>query len=179
MSLRVRQLLVLLFVLGAPALLGSSVDPGLLLVLDRETFELTARDLRDGVEGPSLRVSLGSPSHATPSGVYPIYQVVRDPAWNPGPDARARGARKLPASATGPLGVAKLPFAEGGIAVHGGANPLLLGKPISLGCVRTLNEDLIGLLDWMDDRSALEGVVPTPDGEQHQQVARRVHIVVR
>ena len=41
------------------------------------------------------------------------------------------------------------------------------------------DKDLIGLLDWMDDRSALEGVVPTPDGEQHQQVARRVHIVVR
>jgi hypothetical protein len=179
MSRHVRKLLILLLTLGAPVLLGSNGDPGLLLVLDLESFELSARDLRDGAEGPRLRVSLGSPSHSTPAGTYPIYQVVRDPAWNPGPDARARGAQRLPASADGPLGVAKLPFAEGGIAVHGGGNPLLLGKPVSLGCVRTLNEDLIVLLDWMDDRSALEGVVPTPDGEQHQQVARSVHIVVR
>jgi len=179
MSLRIRPISVAFVVLGMSLLIGSSGDPGLLLVLDREHFELHARDLRDGVEGPTLRVSLGSPSHRTPAGRYPIYEVVRDPGWNPGPDARALGATKLSPSSDGPLGVAKLPFGPGGFAVHGGANPLLLGKPVSLGCVRTLNEDLLALLDWMDRRSALEGVVPQPDGEQHQQVARRVQILVR
>lgn len=178
MSLRVRQLLVVLVAFGVPALLGSGGDPGLLLVLDRESFELSSRDLRDDVEGPTLRVSLGSPRHATPPGRYPIYRVVRDPGWIPGADARARGAQKSSPSPDGPLGVAKLPFAAGGFAVHGGGHPLLLGKPVSLGCVRTLNQDLLGLLDWMDQREALEGIHPQPDGERHQRLARSLHLLV-
>jgi lipoprotein-anchoring transpeptidase ErfK/SrfK len=61
--------------------------------------------------------------------------VVRNPGWSPGAIARSVGAHELPPSADGPLGAGKIPFAERGeIALHGGANPLLLGKPVSLGC---------------------------------------------
>ena len=81
MSIRVRQALVVLVAFGVPALLGSSGDPGLLLVLDRERFELRSLDLRDDVVGPTLWVSLGSPRPAPPPG-------------RPGPCATRAGSRE-------------------------------------------------------------------------------------
>jgi hypothetical protein len=83
MSIRVRQALVVLVAFGVPALLGSSGDPGLLLVLDRERFELRSLDLRDDVVGPTLWVSLGSPRPAT-----------RSLPDRPGPCATRAGSRE-------------------------------------------------------------------------------------
>lgn len=160
------------------ALLGATPDPGLLLDLDREHFELRARDLRDGSAGPSIRVALGSPANATPSGSFPLFWVVRNPSWQPGERARAAGAEPLPASDSGPLGVAKLPFARGGIALHGGADPRLLGKPVSLGCVRSADRDLLALLDWLEARGAMGAREPRPNGEIHQPFQRPARITV-
>ena len=160
-------------------LLAGSSDPGLLLELDRESLVLTARDLRSGAEGPTLRVITGSPAHPTPRGSFPIFNVVRNPGWKPGAIARQRGAQDIPPSATGPLGVAKIAFGGGGIALHGGANPLLVGKSVSLGCVRTLDEEFLGLLDWLEDREGLKAAAAQPDGELHQGFRRPARIVVR
>jgi hypothetical protein len=165
----------------AAALLGAgSHDPGILLELDREAFELVARDLRDDSAGPRFPVVLGSPRFATPSGRYPLHQVIRHPGWQPGPQARAGGAQPLPPSAEGPLGVAKIPFAAGGsIALHGGAHPLLLGKPVSLGCVRATDPDLVELLDWLEARGALRPAGSQPQRSLRQAFRRPAHIVVR
>jgi L,D-transpeptidase catalytic domain len=172
-----RLLLVGLF---APLLLGGTGQRGVLLKLDRARFSLSVRDLDRGIDGPTLRVVLGSPAHPTPTGEFRAYGVVLNPGWNPGPVARAFGARPTPPSDRGPLGAGKIPFAEGGeIALHGGANPLLLGKPVSLGCVRTLDADLLALLDWLEAEGAL-GPVPVAGGrEVHQAFRRPVRIVVR
>lgn len=169
---------MLLFAL-VPLLLGGARDPGLLLELDREHFVLTARDLRGDVEGPTLRVVTGSPAHPTPEGVFPIFNVVRNPGWKPGETARRLGAEEIPPSRRGPLGVAKIAFAGEGVALHGGADPVLLGKPVSLGCVRTLDRDFLGLLDWLEQRDGLLGPRPQPDGELHQGFRRPARIVVR
>ncbi|MGH0031433.1 MAG: L,D-transpeptidase [Myxococcota bacterium] len=160
-------------------LLGASGDPGLVLELDRETFRLTARDLAGDVDGPTLRVVTGSPSHPTPAGEFPLYSVVRNPGWEPGDTARRLGARPIPPSERGPLGVAKITFAGDGVALHGGADPLLLGKPMSLGCVRTLDAELLGLLAWLEERDGLLRPRPQPDGELHQGFRRPARIVVR
>lgn len=162
-----------------PLLLAGSADPGLLLELDRERFTLTARDLRHGVDGPTLRVVTGSPAHATPAGSFPVYAVVRNPGWEPGETARGLGARPLPPSDGGPLGVGKISFGPDGIALHGGADPLLLGKPVSLGCVRALDEDFLALLAWLDARGGLLAPRRQPDGELHQGFRRPARVVVR
>jgi hypothetical protein len=167
-----------LSLLSAP-LLASGGDPGLLLELDRARFELVARDLRENARGPQLRVAIGSPAHPTPAGVFPLHQVIRNPGWKPGALARASGARKESASARGPLGVAKIPFAEGGVALHGGAHPRLLGKPISLGCVRAADADLLGLLDWLEGRGALGPARGGPGGETRQAFRRPARLRVR
>ena len=179
MSQRVQQILVLL--LGGALLLGSAPgDPGLLLELDRAAFEISVRDLRDEAVGPRFRVVLGSPSHPTPSGEFPLYRVLRSPEWKPGPDARAAGAMAEPASKLGPLGVAKIPFAEGGsIALHGGAHPRLLGKPVSLGCVRAADADMLELLAWLESRDALSPPQERANGERLQSFRRPARIRVR
>lgn len=164
--------------LSAPLLAGTP-DPGLLLELDRTRFELVARDLREEARGPKLRVALGSPAHPTPSGVFPLYQVIRNPDWEPGPLARATGASREPASTRGPLGVAKIPFAGGGLALHGGAHPRLLGKPVSLGCVRTADADLLELLDWLEARGALGPARDRPGGETRQAFRRPTRLRIR
>jgi hypothetical protein len=125
-----------------PLLLAGARERGVVLELDREHFSLTARDLDHQLDGPTLRVVLGSPAHPTPSGEFPVWTAVRNPGWWPGPFARALGAEPEPPSDRGPLGAGKIPFAKDGrIALHGGAHPLLLGKPVSLGCVRALDAD--------------------------------------
>jgi hypothetical protein len=173
-----RRLLPLLLLLLVPPLAGGSRDPGLLLELDRETFSLTARDLREDLIGPTLRVVMGSPGHPTPTGVFPVCHVVRNPGWKPGETAREFGAHEVAPSSEGPLGVGKIAFARDGIALHGGADPLLLGKPVSLGCVRTLDEEFLALLDWLEARGGLQPPREQPDGEVHQGFRRPARIRV-
>jgi hypothetical protein len=157
-----------------PCLLVSGTsDPGVLLELDRATFEVRVRDLASGDEGPSLRVVLGSPAHPTPKGDFSLHVVVRNPGWIPGATARSYGAHPVPSSAAGPLGVGKIPFAQGGeIALHGGANPLLLGKPVSLGCARATDQDQLRLFDWLEGQRALQRPVAVAGGEQRQYFRR-------
>lgn len=171
---RLRLLLPLLVLL-----LGGSGDPGVLLELDRQTFALTSRDLRADAAGPRFPVVLGSPAHPTPSGAFPVYQVVRNPGWKPGDTASRYGARPIAPSPRGPLGAARIRFGGEGVALHGGADPLLLGKPVSLGCVRARDADLLALLDWLDAQGALGRRRPQADGEIHQSFRRTVRLVVR
>jgi lipoprotein-anchoring transpeptidase ErfK/SrfK len=168
------SLLVLL-----PLLLAGSADPGIVFELDRDRFVLQATDLASGEAGPRLRVAVGSPAHPTPSGDFPVYNVVRSPAWRPGETARRYGARPIPPSTSGPLGAAKIAFGRAGIALHGGADPILIGKPVSLGCVRALDDDVLGLLDWLEGQGALGRTREQPDGEIHQAFRRRARVLVR
>jgi hypothetical protein len=173
---------MLIALLGALLLGSAPGDPGLLLEIDRAVFEISVRDLRDEAVGPRFRVALGSPFHATPTGEFPLYQVLRSPEWRPGPDARAAGATAEPASNRGPMGVAKIPFAfarGGWIALHGGAHPRVLGKPISLGCVRAADADLLALLEWLESRDALSLPRERANGERRQAFRRPARIRVR
>ncbi len=155
-------------------------DAGLLLELDRERFELVARDRRSGDLGPRIRIVLGSPAHDTPSGDYPIGRVILNPSWRPTDQAMAAGAVPKPPSTTGPMGVAKIPFAEtGSIALHGGGDSLLLGKPVSGGCVRARDSDLLRIVAWLVAQDALAPAEIQPAGEVHRSFRRPVRLRVR
>ena len=82
-------------------------------------------------------------------------RVVRNPGWMPGPHARRLGARAQRPSSDGPLGVGKIPLESGAIQIHGGADPLELGKPVSLGCVTLRDEGWLELVDWLRSRNSL------------------------
>jgi len=168
--------------LSAPgsAAAGVAPDPGLLFELDRSRYELTLRDLRTGDHGPQMRVVLGSPAHDTPTGGFAVGRVILNPAWHPSAEAAAAGARKRPPSLTGPMGVAKIPFADdGSIALHGGGHALLLGKPVSAGCVRARDADLLRALAWMHENGTLDRPQLSATGEVERGFRRRVRFLVR
>lgn len=166
--------------MAVAAAASARAEPGLVLELDRSRYRLVARDLRDGTEGPTLAVTIGSPAHPTPAGDFPLHQVVLRPAWTPTPRLERKGALPEPASDDGPMGIAKLPFAEGGaVALHGGATPLVLGKPVSNGCVRALDADLLALVAWLDARGALDPEEARGNGERARRFVRPARIAVR
>jgi L,D-transpeptidase-like protein len=156
------------------ALLGAGGDPGVRVRIDLARFELAATDLRHPSESLTFPIATGSPAHRTPVGRFRPWVVVRNPAWRPGPTALARGAVPVGPSERTPMGVAKIPLDSQGFALHGGADPLLLGKPVSLGCVRLRDEDMLALLDWLGSVGALAPARSAPGGELHQSLRRRV-----
>jgi lipoprotein-anchoring transpeptidase ErfK/SrfK len=170
---------VLCAALAALALCGAASDPGVHVRVDLERFELIAVDARRPDDALVVPIATGSPEHPSPPGRYVPQAIVRNPGWKPGDKARAWGARPVDPSAEGPMGVAKIPLTGDGFAVHGGANPLLVGKPVSLGCVRLSDPDMLALLDWLERAQALAPPRARENGEIHQALRRPVAFEVR
>jgi hypothetical protein len=159
--------------------MGGTFDRGLVIELELDSFALRVRDVQRSVQGPEFPIVTGSPAHPTPTGSFRAHSVVHNPSWEPGDTARRLGGEPIPASMDGPLGVGKIAFAADGIALHGGAHPLLLGKPASLGCVRALDVDFARLVEWLEGQDALLPSRPQSDGERHQAFRRPIQVVVR
>ena len=162
---------------GVPKRNGSA-DPGIRLEVDRQNYRVVAVDLASGELGPSVQVATGSPEYATPTGQFRLWQIIRDPAWNPGPTAREFGADPVAPSPSGPLGVAKIPF-DGAYALHGGANLYSVGKPITLGCLRSRDADLSALIVWLESRGALGPIGSAASGERPQPFVRPARLIIR
>ncbi|MND06409.1 hypothetical protein D3C83_277640 [compost metagenome] len=59
------------------------------------------------------------------------------------------------------------------------ANPLLLGKPVSLGCARATDEDLLKLFAWLEQQRALQRPEQVASGELRQYFRRPARVSVR
>jgi len=153
-------------------------DPGIRFELDRQTYRVHVVDLASGEAGPEVPVAIGSPAHPSPRGEFRVWQVVHDPAWNPGQTARSLGARRVPPSPDGPLGIAKIPIL-GEYALHGGASWLTVGKPVTLGCLRATDESIRELILWLESRGALARPPAQHSGERPQAFARPARFVIR
>jgi hypothetical protein len=106
--------------------------------------------------------------------------VILNPSWSPGAAAREAGALPEPPSLSSPMGVAKIPFAStGAIALHGGGDPRLLGKPVSSGCVRAADADLLRLLGWLYGHGVLGPPLERADGEIERPFRRPVVVAVQ
>jgi L,D-transpeptidase-like protein len=168
-----------LIALMLPLLLGSAGDPGVLIEVDLDRFMLLSRDLAADEIGPALRVAVGSPAHPTPTGEFHPREVVRNPGWFPGAHARRLGARARRPSSDGPLGAGKIPLEFGAIQIHGGADPLELGKPVSLGCVTLHDRAWLVLVEWLRARASLAPEQVTPRGDLVSAFRRPIRVVVR
>jgi len=153
-------------------------DPGIRFEIDRDSYRVHVVDLKSGDVGPDVRVAIGSPAHPSPSGEFRVWQVVHDPAWNPGQTAKSLGAKKVPAGPDGPLGIAKIPI-QGEYALHGGASWLAVGKPVTLGCLRATDESIRELIEWLESRGALGARSPARAGEKPQAFVRPARFVIR
>lgn len=154
-------------------------DAGILLHVDLASFRLEALDLDTAAIGPSLRVSVGSPSYPTPTGEFRPVRLVANPSWTPGPVARSFGARPHPPSSESPLGLGKLPLEFGAIQIHAGAHPLQLGKPMSLGCVSVDDASWLRLIAWLEERESLHAWRRRANGETETGFRRPIRVVVR
>jgi hypothetical protein len=167
-----------------PGVVLAADDPGLELEIDLEGFVVRTRDLRSGEAGPVVAIGPGSPRNPTPTGRHRVGWVVLRPSWTPSDEAQVAGAVREPASLESPMGVAKIPFAEqGSIALHGGGDPRVLGRPISAGCVRTRDADLLRVIGWLDLAGALGDPELDADdpagGEVRRPIRRPTWVVVR
>lgn len=153
-------------------------DPGIRFEIDRTAYRVHVVDLQTGEKGPEVPVAIGSPAHPSPTGEFKVWQVVHDPAWNPGRTARSLGAQRVPAGPDGPLGIAKIPI-QGEYALHGGANWLTVGKPLTLGCLRATDESIRELIAWLESRGALAAKPTKRSGEKPQPFTRPARFVIR
>src|SRR5262245_32030197 len=166
-------------IVASLALVAAARDPGVRVRVDLGRFELVAVDTRRPSETLVLPIATGSPAHPSPAGRYAPREVVRNPGWKPGVQARAWGAEPMEPGEDTPMGVAKIPLTGDGFAIHGGANPILVGKPVSLGCVRLSDADMLALLAWLDRGGALGSPHAASNGEIHQRLRRPVAFEVR
>ncbi|MEM7410287.1 MAG: L,D-transpeptidase [Myxococcota bacterium] len=168
----------LLLTLLTPALFTASADPGVVVEINRSEYRLEVTDLATRERGPSLQVAIGSPSHPTPAGEFWPSAVIRNPSWSPGPHARALGATFTAPSSDSPLGVGKIPLGYNAIQIHGGAHPLELGKPISLGCIELQDAEWFALVRWLEQRGTLATWQPRAAGDVHTTFRRPVRVIV-
>ncbi len=171
--------LALLALLAGPvAARASGADPGIRFEIDRTTYRVHVVDLKSGDVGPEIPVAIGSPAHPSPTGKFRVWQVVHDPAWNPGRTAKSLGAKRVPAGPDGPLGIAKIPI-SGEYALHGGASWLAVGKPLTLGCLRATDDSIRELIVWLESRGALSARPAARSGERPQPFARPARFIIR
>jgi len=110
---------------------------------EREIYAITT-------EGDTLArygVAIGATAHPTPQGDFHVERIIWNPSWTPPPDAAwARGERATPpGDPNNPMGRVKMFFQEPDYYVHGTNAEWSIGKAVSHGCVRMLNEDVIAL----------------------------------
>ena len=171
-----------LLLLVSSTLIGWSERTPILVEVSLADGTFQASDIRRGSAGATIsaQVAVGSPRFPTPPGHYSPRRLILNPQWQPGAFARSNGAQSMPASGATPLGIATIPLAHRGlISLHGGATPLVLGKPVSLGCIRMADADLAAFVRWLGESGALFPPRPQPNGEIIRAFSRAVRVTVR
>lgn len=100
---------------------------------------------RDGKLQSSYPIAIGKAGWETPTGVFEIIDIQRNPFWrNP------FTGKIIPAGSKNPLGAAWIAFWTDGtnqIGFHGTPNERLIGQAVSHGCVRMRNRDILKLYE--------------------------------
>ena len=68
---------------------------------------------------------------------------------------------------------------QGEYALHGGANWLTVGKPLTLGCLRATDASILELIAWLESRGALAAKAAKRTGEKPQPFTRPARFVIR
>lgn len=99
----------------------------------------------NGVPVDTMRVTVGTDRHPTPTGDFHISRIVWNPGWTPPPDAEwARNRRATaPGDPNNPMGRVKMFFREPDYYLHGTNDERTIGYRASHGCIRMLNEDVV------------------------------------
>ena len=92
---------------------------------------------------------------STPAGRYEVLDKVTNPAFNPPPSQRGTMQPKAGGAPDNPIGTRWIKFAEH-LGIHGTIEPNSIGRNVSLGCIRMLNEDVEYVYDFLIRGSLIE-----------------------
>lgn len=96
-------------------------------------------------------IAIGKPSSPTPLGSFSLANKVVDPAWY-----QAGRKEPVPPGPANPLGSHWLGLDIGGYGLHGTIEPQSIGKAVTQGCIRLLNEDIQYLYDLLPIHTKIE-----------------------
>jgi lipoprotein-anchoring transpeptidase ErfK/SrfK len=122
-----------------------SYKPGQLIVSfgDRRIYHIVR-------PGEAVSYPIATPREQSRwQGVMTVSQKRENPSWTPTPTMRAENPR-LPSWVPGghpmnPLGVRALYLGESAYRIHGTDAPWTIGQPVSKGCIRMYNADVLDL----------------------------------
>jgi L,D-transpeptidase ErfK/SrfK len=100
---------------------------------------------RHGKETARYPVAVGQAGWETPSGIFKIHQMRRDPEWRH-PISKV----VIPAGPENPLGDRWIGFYQGehmALGFHGTPNESLVGQAVSHGCLRMRNRDINAMFE--------------------------------
>lgn len=119
------------------------------VVVDQERHLTHLYQMKEGqlLDVLAIKNSTGKPSTPTPNCKTKITAKILDPIWTP-PKSIDKLQRQVPPFSkthANPLGTAflRLNIDSGMIALHGTNSPKQIGKFVSHGCVRHLNDDIL------------------------------------
>jgi len=125
----------------------ASYQPGQIVVsfTDKRLYHVTGR-------GQAVSYPIATPRQQSRwQGVMSVSQKRVNPSWTPTPEMR-RENPKLPAFVPGghpqnPMGVRALYLGSSLYRIHGTDAPWTIGQPVSKGCIRMYNQDVVDLFD--------------------------------
>ena len=128
------------------------MDEGILINLAELRLYFFRRGDNEGTFVSTFPIGIGREGFSTPTGDYEVMMKIKDPAWYPHASTRARNRALpfvVPPGPDNPLGPYWIELSLEGYGIHGTKTPSSIGKKISLGCIRLLDDDL----EWLFERT--------------------------
>jgi lipoprotein-anchoring transpeptidase ErfK/SrfK len=95
----------------------------------------------------SFRVATGQAQYPTPTGLWHIVDMQRNPWWRPPDSDWARGLKPIPPGPGNPLGTRWMGLSAAGVGIHGTPDAASIGYSASHGCIRMFIPDATWLFD--------------------------------
>jgi len=96
-------------------------------------------------------IAVGKPTTPTPVGQFEVLEMMENPIWQNPFNTRMIIGEKDPHN---PLGLRWIGFKQAGAndyGMHGTYNLSSIGRPVTNGCIRLRNEDIIALFDQVEE----------------------------
>lgn len=94
-----------------------------------------------------FRVATGQAQYPTPTGLFHIVDMQRNPWWRPPNSDWAKGLKPIPPGPGNPLGTRWMGISSPGVGIHGTPDPASIGYSASHGCIRMLIPEATWLFD--------------------------------